>query len=123
MRRGKRANTSSSAVSYTHLNAALYPDERYVAEKYLYFCSKDPSTGELHFSRTLEEHERAVAIYAPLWKAYDLSLIHILRGQPVPLVQGAEPVGHADLNFAQRELEQHLLKQAQDVVNLSLIHI
>ena len=53
------------------INAALYPDESYVAEKYLYFCSKDPSTGELHFSRTLEEHERAVAIYAPLWKAYD----------------------------------------------------
>ena len=30
-----------------------------------------PIAGELHFSRTLEEHERAVAIYAPLWKAYD----------------------------------------------------
>ena len=42
-----------------------------MAEKYLYFCSKDPNTGELHFSRTLEEHERAAEIYAPLWKAYD----------------------------------------------------
>jgi len=44
-----------------------------VAEKYLYFCSKAPDTGELHFSKTLEEHEQAVAIYAPLWEAYDES--------------------------------------------------
>ena len=51
--------------------AALYPDEQFVSEEYLYFCSKDPSTGELHFSRTLEEHNQAVSIYAPLWQAYD----------------------------------------------------
>ena len=51
--------------------AALYPDESYVAEKYLYFCSKDPNTGELYFSKTLDEHNRAVEIYAPLWQAYD----------------------------------------------------
>ena len=51
--------------------AALYPDESYVSEKYLYFCSKDPSSGELYFSRTLEEHQRAVEIYAPLWEQYD----------------------------------------------------
>ncbi len=63
---GPICNPSPEAI-----NAALYPDESYVAEKYLYFCSKDPSTGELHFSRTLEEHNRAVEIYAPLWKAYD----------------------------------------------------
>lgn len=63
---GPICNPSPEAI-----NAALYPDESYVAEKYLYFCSKDPSTGELHFSRTLEEHERAVEIYAPLWQAYD----------------------------------------------------
>ncbi len=53
------------------INAALYPDETYVAEKYLYFCAKDPESGELHFSRTLQEHEQAVAIYAPLWEKYD----------------------------------------------------
>lgn len=53
------------------VNAALYPDETYVAENYLYFCAKDPESGELHFSRTLQEHEQAVAIYAPLWAAYD----------------------------------------------------
>jgi len=63
---GPICNPSPEAI-----NAALYPDESYVAEKYLYFCSKDPDTGELHFSRTLSEHERAVEIYAPLWQAYD----------------------------------------------------
>lgn len=55
------------------INAALYPDETYLAENYLYFCAKDPESGELHFSRTLEEHNQAVQIYAPLWKAYDES--------------------------------------------------
>lgn len=53
------------------INAALYPDEQMLAEHYLYFCATDPKSGELHFSRTLQEHEQAVAIYAPLWKAYD----------------------------------------------------
>lgn len=63
---GPICNPSPEAI-----NAALYPDESYVAEKYLYFCSKDPNTGELYFSKTLEEHERATEIYAPLWQAYD----------------------------------------------------
>lgn len=53
------------------IQAALYPDETYLAENYLYFCAKDPESGELHFSRTLQEHEQAVSIYAPLWKEYD----------------------------------------------------
>lgn len=53
------------------IQAALYPDEQFIADQYLYFCSKDPGTGELHFSRTLEEHNQAVSIYAPLWQAYD----------------------------------------------------
>lgn len=53
------------------IQAALYPDEEFVQEQYLYFCSKDPNTGELHFSKTLEEHNLAVSIYAPLWQAYD----------------------------------------------------
>ena len=53
------------------IQAALYPDETFIAEGYLYFCAKDPESGELHFSRTLQEHEQAVSIYAPLWKQYD----------------------------------------------------
>lgn len=63
---GPICNPSPEAI-----NAALYPDESYVAEDYLFFCSKNPESGELHFSRTLSEHERAVEIYAPLWQAYD----------------------------------------------------
>ncbi|MCL2866507.1 MAG: endolytic transglycosylase MltG [Clostridia bacterium] len=57
--------------SQNAITAALYPDETFIAEKYLYFCSKDPQTGELHFSKTQKEHDAAVATYAPLWKAYD----------------------------------------------------
>ena len=63
---GPICNPSAAAVE-----AALYPDEEYVRQEFLYFCSKDPDTGELYFSRTLEEHEAAVKIYAPLWQAYD----------------------------------------------------
>ena len=63
---GPICNPSAEAIQ-----AALYPDEDFVAQNYLYFCSKDPDTGELYFSRTLEEHEAAVRIYAPLWQAYD----------------------------------------------------
>ena len=65
---GPICNPSEEAI-----NAALYPDETYVAENYLYFCAKDPESGELHFSKTLQEHEQAVAIYAPLWQKYDES--------------------------------------------------
>ena len=63
---GPICNPSEAAIW-----AALYPDAEYVAENYLYFCAKDPESGELHFSRTLQEHEQAVSIYAPLWKQYD----------------------------------------------------
>lgn len=57
--------------SKTAITAALYPDEKLTAENYLFFCNKDPETGELHFSKTLEEHEQAVGIYRPLWVKHD----------------------------------------------------
>jgi len=63
---GPICNPSMAAVI-----AALYPDEQFVAQKYLYFCSTDPDSGSLHFSKTLEEHEAAVAMYRPLWEEYD----------------------------------------------------
>ena len=65
---GPICNPSAAAI-----HAALYPDETYLAENYLYFCAKNPESGELYFSRTLAEHEQAVAIYAPLWKQFDQS--------------------------------------------------
>ena len=63
---GPICNPSTDAIQ-----AALYPDEAFVAENYLFFCSKDPNTGELVFSKTQAEHDAAVAIYAPLWKQFD----------------------------------------------------
>ena len=63
---GPICNPSPDAIS-----AALYPDSIFIAEQYLYFCAKDPASGELAFSKTLEEHNAAVAIYRPLWEAYD----------------------------------------------------
>ena len=53
--------------------AALFPDEEFIKENYLFFCSKDPATGELHFSKTLKEHQKAVEQYAPLWDSFDKS--------------------------------------------------
>ena len=53
------------------IRAALWPDETMVAQNYLFFCAKEPESGELYFSRTLAEHERAVAVYAPYWQKYD----------------------------------------------------
>ncbi|HPF87288.1 MAG TPA: endolytic transglycosylase MltG [Candidatus Limiplasma sp.] len=63
---GPICNPSEDAIY-----AALYPDSQYVAEQYLYFCAKDPESGELAFSKTLEEHNIAVSVYQPLWEAYD----------------------------------------------------
>ena len=53
------------------IQAALYPDETFLSEGYLYFCSTSPEEGTLVFARTLEEHEKNVAIYSPLWEQYD----------------------------------------------------
>lgn len=63
---GPICNPSTAA-----LTAALYPDQTYLDEGYLFFCSKEPDSGELYFSKTYEEHAAAVAQYRPLWEAYD----------------------------------------------------
>jgi UPF0755 protein len=63
---GPICNPSKEAI-----DAALYPDESFITEKYYYFCSKEPGNSELYFSKTLEEHSAAVALYRPLWIEYD----------------------------------------------------
>ena len=63
---GPICNPSAAAME-----AALYPDVEYVDEGYLYFCAKEPTSGELAFAKTLEEHEANVARYRPLWEEYD----------------------------------------------------
>lgn len=65
---GPICNPSTDAVV-----AALYPDEQYVAQKYLYFCSAEPESGKLVFSKTLEEHNKAVSYYRQYWEEYDKS--------------------------------------------------
>ncbi|NLG37231.1 MAG: endolytic transglycosylase MltG [Clostridiales bacterium] len=64
------------------IEAALYPDETTMSEGYYYFATKDPMSGELNFSKTLEEHEAAVEQYRPLWKAYDEGQYDELNQQP-----------------------------------------
>ncbi len=55
---GPIANPGQQAIE-----AALYPDEEYVADEYLYFCNKSPDSSELAFARTLEEHNANKAAY------------------------------------------------------------
>ena len=65
---GPICNPSSQAIY-----AALYPDEDFMVKgkEYYYFCTREPQNGSLYFSRTLAEHEAAVAQYKPLWEAWD----------------------------------------------------
>ena len=65
---GPICNPSPAAI-----RAALYPDETFLAEGYLYFCAKEPESGELYFSKTLEEHNRVVEQYSKSWQEYDRS--------------------------------------------------
>lgn len=66
---GPICNPSEEAIK-----AALYPDETYLEEGYLYFCSMDPVQGSLAFAKTYEEHQANVDRYRPLWIAHDQSL-------------------------------------------------
>ncbi len=48
--------------------AALYPNEQYLEEGYLYFCNANPNeTRALVFSKTYEEHEANVEKYKQYW--------------------------------------------------------
>lgn len=62
---GPICNPSEAAIK-----AALYPNEEYLEEGYFYFCLGDPATGELFFSKTLEEHNVYKAQYEEQWLAY-----------------------------------------------------
>ena len=49
------------------IEAALWPDEQFMAEDYLYFCAGDPAEGTTVFAKTYEEHKANVAKYESLW--------------------------------------------------------
>lgn len=53
------------------LEAAVYPQDDFLKEGYLYFCAGDPAKGEVVYAKTLSEHESNVAKYKPLWLAFD----------------------------------------------------
>ena len=50
------------------LEAALYPNEQFLADGYLYFCNQNPKeTSQLVFAKTYEEHEQNVEKYQQYW--------------------------------------------------------
>ncbi|MCR4622286.1 MAG: endolytic transglycosylase MltG [Clostridiales bacterium] len=53
------------------ISAAINPDEGYLKDNFLYFCAGEPGTNTLLFARTGAEHDKNVAMYRPLWEAYD----------------------------------------------------
>lgn len=63
---GPICNPSAAAIE-----AAMYPDMDFIAQNYMYFCSKEPESGELAFAVTYEEHQRNVEQYRPSWIEYD----------------------------------------------------
>ncbi len=49
------------------IEAALYPDETYLEEEYLFFVLKYGWTGELAYAKTNEAHDENVAKYSQYW--------------------------------------------------------
>ncbi|HHU63943.1 MAG TPA: endolytic transglycosylase MltG [Clostridiales bacterium] len=49
------------------IEAALYPDQQFMDEGYLYFVLKDPKTREHAFNKTLAEHNADVKKYRDNW--------------------------------------------------------
>ena len=50
------------------IRAALYPDQQYIDENYLYFCNGNLKiSNELVFSKTYEEHQKNVDAYKQYW--------------------------------------------------------
>ena len=60
---GPISNPGAAAI-----RAALYPDEAFLEEGYLYFCNANPKeTRALVFARTYEEHQENVEKYRQYW--------------------------------------------------------
>ena len=61
---GPICNPGAAAIT-----AALYPNEEYVAEHYLFFCNGNPNlSNALLFSKTYEEHAANVEEYRKYWQ-------------------------------------------------------
>lgn len=55
---GPVANPGKKAIE-----AALYPDEEYLEDGYLYFCNVDDKSGDLVFAKTLKQHNKNKAAF------------------------------------------------------------
>jgi len=55
---GPVANPGQKAI-----DAALYPDEEFRADGYLFFCNKDPESSELVFAIDYDDHLKNKAAY------------------------------------------------------------
>lgn len=60
---GPISNPGTAAIE-----AALFPNEQYMDEGYLFFCLMDNTTGALVFAKTAEEHAKNVEKYKPFWE-------------------------------------------------------
>ena len=63
---GPICNPSKAAIQ-----AALHPDEDFMTQGYMYFCSGDPENNELVFAHDEAEHQANVSQYRQLWIDYD----------------------------------------------------
>lgn len=63
---GPICNPSKAAIK-----AALYPDESFMKEGYMYFCLANPETGETVFAKTLKEQNANQAKYEKLYEEYN----------------------------------------------------
>ena len=68
--------------SVAALEAAKSPDMEYINEGYMYFCAMEPTSGQLAFSKTKEDHEANVTRYRPLWEEYDRQQAQKREGNP-----------------------------------------
>lgn len=53
------------------IEAALYPDEDFTKQGYMYFTATDPESGQLKFSKTEGEHTKLVNEYRSKWVEFD----------------------------------------------------
>lgn len=63
---GPVCNPSKKAIE-----AALYPDTEILNGGYYYFTLTDPYEGTVAYSKTLEEHQKLVERWRPVWEAYE----------------------------------------------------
>ena len=57
--------------SLAAIQAILTPDQEFIDDGYLYFCSTDSSNSDLIFAKTYQEHIENVKQYKEYWEAYD----------------------------------------------------